>query len=82
MVGGMVGDVFGRVAVDPVPWVGEGLGVDFPYSRVEVRGGSFTSLDIQRMGQLLVQTELGTDLSRRCGTRGWVKSWWMRWWTT
>ena len=36
-VGGLVRDVFGLPAVDPAPWIGEGLGVDFPYSRVDVR---------------------------------------------
>ena len=36
-VDGLVRDVFGVLAEDPMPWVGEGLLVDFPYSRDEVR---------------------------------------------
>ena len=36
-VGGLVRDIFGLPTEDPVPWVGEGLRVDFPYSRVDVR---------------------------------------------
>ena len=36
MVGGLVGDVFGRWGEDPVPCGGEGRGVYFPYSREEV----------------------------------------------
>ena len=32
-VGGLVRDVFGVPAREPVPWVGEGLQEEFPYSR-------------------------------------------------
>ena len=37
MVDGLVGDVFGRQEGFPGPCDGEGLRVDFPYSRKEVR---------------------------------------------
>ena len=37
-VDGLVRDVFGVPAGEPLPWVGEGLQVNFPYSRDEVRG--------------------------------------------
>ena len=36
-VGGLVHDVFGESAGEPVPWVGEGLREAFPYSWEEVR---------------------------------------------
>ena len=34
----LVRDVFGLPVADPVPWVGEGLGLEFPCSQVQVRG--------------------------------------------
>ena len=49
-VEGLVRDVFGLLAGDPAPWVGEGLAVDFPYSQVEVRGWVITSLGRTKNG--------------------------------
>ena len=41
---GLVRDVFGLPATDPVPLVEGGLGVEFPYSRREVRGWVLSAL--------------------------------------
>ena len=49
-VDGLVRDVFGVPVEDPVPWVGEGLLVDFPYSRDEVRGWVLRALGRTKNG--------------------------------
>ena len=59
-VDGLMRDVFGLPTGDPAPLVGEALGADFPYSRGEVRGGSYPPLARRRMGRLLDQMVLAT----------------------
>ena len=49
-VDGLLKDVFSLSAEDPTPWVGKGLGADFPYSQEEVRGQVIAALGRTKNG--------------------------------
>ena len=70
---GLVRDVFGSPTADPALWVGGGVGVDFPYSRGEVRGWVLSALGCTKngsapgpdgIGYRLIKAVRNTRLSR------------------
>ena len=64
----LVRDVFGEPAEDPVPWVGEALLVDFPYSRGEVRGWVLCALGRTRNGSAPAPDGISYRLIKVCGS--------------
>ena len=49
-VDGLLRDVFGPPAADTAPWIGEGLGADFPHSREKMRGWVLSALGRTKNG--------------------------------